>query len=82
MCTPRCGHVAIVESVTDKEVIVTDGWADDGDKNNKGKSCPKTWNCIQFRTRTMSLEQFYKYAKKESGEKTFTGYIYFLELDD
>ena len=77
MCNPRCGHVAVVESVTDKEVIITDGWA------NGGSSCPGTWSCVRFRSKTMSLKEFYKWLPNEGGQnKEFTGYIYFLELDN
>lgn len=76
MCSPRCGHVAVVESVTDKEVIVTDGWA------NGGSSCPNNWSCVRFRSQTMSRSQFEKWVQTEgSSGKSFNGYIYFLELD-
>lgn len=80
MCSPKCGHVAVVESVTDKEVIITDGWA------NGGSSCPGTWSCIKFRTQTMSRSQFESWVQTEGAQgaatgKKFSGYIYFLELE-
>ena len=80
MCSPKCAHVAVVESVTDKEVIITDGWA------NGGSSCPGTWSCIKFRTQTMSRSQFESWVQTEGAQgaatgKKFSGYIYFLELE-
>jgi flagellum-specific peptidoglycan hydrolase FlgJ len=80
MCNPRCGHVAVVESATDSEVIVTDGWA------NGGSSCPGTWSCIRFRSQTMTRKQFEDWVQTEGVQgaatgKKFSGYIYFLELE-
>lgn len=77
MCSPACGHVAIIEEVTSTEVIFTDGWA------TGGSSCPNNWNCVNFQSRTMSISEFLTGAKNNfgshSGSMKFEGYVYFLE---
>lgn len=70
------GHVAVIEDVTDKNVTITEGWA-----TNTG-SCPNNWGCINFKSRTISLKEFYNsFGKYYNGKGySFNGYIYFLEL--
>lgn len=70
------GHVAVIEDVTDKNVTITEGWA-----TNTG-SCPNDWGCINFKSRTISLNEFYSsFGKYYNGKGySFNGYIYFLEL--
>lgn len=70
------GHVAVIENVTDKNVTITEGWA-----TNTG-SCPNNWGCINFKSRTISLKEFYNsFGKYYNGKGySFNGYIYFLEL--
>lgn len=69
------GHVAVIEDVTDQKVTITEGWA----KNTT--SCPNNWNCINFNTKTISLDEYYNsYGKYYNGNSySFNGYIYFLE---
>ena len=70
------GHVAIIEDVneTKKTVTVTEGWA------TNGNSCPNSWSCVNFRNKTISLDEYRKtYAKYNKGNYTFSGYVYFLE---
>ncbi len=70
------GHVAIIEDVTDRTVTVTEGWADNT------TSCPNSWGCVNFRSKTVSLDDFYNsYGKYYSGSYNFSGYVYFLELE-
>lgn len=79
MCSPACGHVAIIEEVTSTEVIFTDGYAEGG------SSCPNDpyWNCVGWNSRTMSINEFLTGAKNNfgshSGSMKFEGYVYFLE---
>ncbi|MBQ2639917.1 MAG: glucosaminidase domain-containing protein [Bacilli bacterium] len=72
----KWGHVAVIENVTKKQVTITEGWA------NHVQSCPNSWGCINFRSKTMSKNEFLnsyaKYYVAGRGYK-FSGYIYFLE---
>jgi len=70
------GHVAIVEEVNKREntITITEGWA------NGGSSCPNSWNCVRFNSKTMDLDDFYTgYGKYYTGGYKFDGYVYFLE---
>ena len=69
------GHVAIVEEVntSSNTITITGGYTSTG-------SCPSNWNCVQFETKTMSLDAFYEgYGQSYSGGYNFSGYVYFLE---
>ena len=70
------GHVAVIEDVTDKNVTITEGWA------TNTSSCPNNWGCVNFKSRTISLKEFYNsFGKYYNGKRySFNGYIYFLEL--
>ena len=69
------GHVAIVEEVNtaSNTITITGGYTSTG-------SCPGDWGCVEFETKTMSLDAFYEgYGKYYSGGYIFSGYVYFLE---
>ena len=69
------GHVAIIEEVNkdSNTITITEGYTSTG-------SCPDSWDCVQFRKRTMGLDDFYNgYGKYCTGGYEFSGYIYFLE---
>lgn len=69
------GHVAIVEEVntTSNTITITGGYTSTG-------SCPSNWDCIQFTSKTMSLDEFYNsYGQHYIGGYVFSGYVYFLE---
>ena len=72
----KWGHVAVIENVTKKQVTITEGWA------NNVQSCPNSWGCVNFRSKTMSksnfLNSYAKYYYPGKGYQ-FSGYIYFLE---
>ena len=77
MCDPACGHIAVIEEVTNTTVTFSDGWA------TNGYSCPDSWNCVNQRTETMPLEDFYREALNNfgshNGTMSFVGYVHFLE---
>lgn len=68
------GHLAFVEEVTSDSVTITEGWA------TSGTSCPSNWNCVNFNSKTMSLDEFYNsYGPYYTGNYNFSGYIFPLE---
>lgn len=68
------GHVAFIEEVTSDSVTITEGWA------TNTNSCPNDWSCINFRNRTMTLDEFYNsFGPYYSGSYDFSGYIFPLE---
>ena len=70
------GHVAVIEEVntTDNTITITEGWS------NNGASCPSSWDCVSFQSRTMDLDSFYSgFGQSYTGNYTFSGYVYFLE---
>lgn len=68
------GHVAFIESVTSDSVTITEGWA------TNTNSCPNDWSCINFRNKTMTLDEFYNsFGPYYSGSYDFSGYIFPLE---
>ncbi len=70
------GHVAVIEDVSDEKVTITEGWA------TATASCPSSWNCVNFKSRTVSLDDFYNsFGKYYTGAYRFSGYIYFMELE-
>ena len=69
------GHIEVIEEVNtdDNTITITGGWTSTG-------SCPGNWNCIEFQSRTMPLDEFYEgYGLHYIGGYNFVGYIYFLE---
>lgn len=70
----RAGHVAFIEEVTSDSVTITEGWA------TSGYSCPSNWNCVNFNSKTMSIDEFFNsYGPYYTGNYSFSGYIYPLE---
>ena len=70
----KAGHLAFVEEVTSDSVTITEGWA------TSGTSCPSNWDCVNFNSKTMSLDEFYNsYGPYYTGNYNFSGYIFPLE---
>lgn len=74
-CTPRCGHVAIVESVNaDGTITLSEGWKT---KENNGWES-SSWSTVHYRTFTVNLE-YIKYHENSNGDPYyFNGYVYLL----
>ena len=70
VCSPRCGHVAIIESVDtkNKTVVLADGY------NSSGANGTASWGYVEYRLRTLTFEELRNYG---SGY-TFNGYVYIL----
>lgn len=74
-CTPRCGHVAIIESVNaDGTVTISEGWKTSS--NNGWNST--SWSTVNYRTFTATID-YIKYHTNSSGDPYyFNGYVYLL----
>lgn len=70
VCSPKCGHVAIIESVDydNQTVIISDGY------NTDGANGIASWGYVSVRLRTLTFEELKNYG---SGY-TFNGYVYIL----
>lgn len=71
-CSPRCGHVAIVESVDyeNKTITISEGW------NTGGPNGLETWNNVAFQIKTYTFESIRGYS--DASRYTFNGYVYIL----
>lgn len=70
----KYGHVAIIESVTENEVIVTEGWS-----KNDCTSFNNWSNCFTFSTTTYTTNEFLDRYKVNGYGYEYNGYLYFLE---
>ncbi len=78
------GHVAIIEEINTEEntITVTDTWSNLRDGNGNIDSCPGTWTCIVFNSKTYSLDDFINnYAPHGGGYKRFVGYVNFVNSE-
>jgi len=77
-CNHSYGHVAIIEAIdsTAGTITITDSYSNNSDIS----SCPKSWDCIVFRTKTYSMDYFLNsYIKTGGGTcKKFVGYVNFV----
>ncbi len=72
------GHVAVIESVTDDKVIMSEGWSTSDDKS----SCPNDWDCIGFAINEYNKEDFINGVGASYGTNYyFSGYVFFTELE-
>ena len=70
------GHVAVIEDVSNDQVTISEGWA------TNTTSCPTNWGCLNFNSRTMSLNEFTNfYGRYYTGNYNLSGFVYFLELE-
>lgn len=70
----KAGHVAFIEEVTADSITITEGWA------TNGTSCPSSFKCVNFKKKTMSLNEYYNgFGPYYTGNYKFSGYIYPLE---
>lgn len=74
-CTPRCGHVAIIESVNaDGTVTMSEGWKTSKDDGWASAS----WSTVNYRTFTETID-YIRYHTNNSGDPYyFNGYVYLL----
>lgn len=72
VCSPRCGHVAIVESVDydNKTITISEGW------NSGGPGGPRNWDNVVFNVQTYTFEEIKGYTNPRS--YSFNGYVYIL----
>ena len=70
VCTPGCGHVAIVESVDyeNETIIISEGY------NSAGANGAPIWDNVRVRVSTYSFDSIRNYGATYS----FNGYVYIL----
>lgn len=71
-CTPRCGHVAIIESVNaDGTVTISEGW-------KAGNWSSMAWSSVRYRKFNATID-YIKFHTNSSGDPYyFNGYVYLL----
>lgn len=72
VCDPRCGHVAIVESVDyeNQTITISEGY------NADGADGADTWENVRFQTKTYTFESIKGYS--DPSRYSFNGYVYIL----
>lgn len=72
VCDPRCGHVAVVESVDyeNHTITISEGW------NSKGAGGTATWDYVNMSVNTYTFESIKNYT--DGSRYSFNGYVYVL----
>ena len=72
VCSPRCGHVAIVESVDyeNQTITISEGW------NSGGADGVANWGNVVYQTKTYTFDSIRGYS--DPNRFSFNGYVYIL----
>lgn len=72
VCNPRCGHVAVVESVDyeNHTITISEGW------NSTGAGGTATWDNVNMTINTYTFESIKNYTN--GNRYSFNGYVYVL----
>ncbi|MBR2713003.1 MAG: CHAP domain-containing protein [Bacilli bacterium] len=74
------GHVAVIESVDNGKVVMSEGWS-----STSLTSCPSTWDCVRFSKDEYTIDEWINGKgagyTSGSGTKYFSGYVFFTELE-
>ena len=72
VCDPRCGHVAVVESVDyeNHTITISEGW------NSKGAGGTATWDYVKMSINTYTFDSIRNYT--DGNRYSFNGYVYVL----
>ena len=72
VCDPRCGHVAVVESVDyeNHTITISEGW------NSTGAGGTATWDNVNMSINTYTFESIKNYTN--GNRYSFNGYVYVL----